>query len=187
MRYSSHLNIIGYAYKLIKVIFFNLLMHYFYWVKKYIMISTQSRLLYKKACDELSSINQALMKEDNITIPFLICNEIKDCMFDFLQCYIMIKKGDIKKGDTLNDLFQQGAELDQRLKKFDVRWISCRDSNLKNETGIYCDSNHHMHMCAIITNGIKKLVDEELEKLNEKMIVNPEETFLFSKKEVIKT
>jgi hypothetical protein len=151
------------------------------------MISASSKRLYNKACKELSTINRALMQEDNITIPFLICNEIKDCMNDFLQCYLMIKKEKVRKADTLNDLFQQGAELDPRLKKFDMRWISCRDSNLKTEAGIFCDSNHHMHMCAVITNGIKKIVDEELEKLNEKIIKNPEEKILFNNNALVKS
>ena len=151
------------------------------------MISVQSRRLYNKACKELSSINRALMKEDNITIPFLICNEIKDCMHDFLHCYIMIKTGKTKKANTLNELFLQSAELDPRLKKFDVRWISCRDSNLKTEGGIFCDSNHHMHMCAVITNGIKKIVDEELEKLNEKILITAEEKILFKNSTMVKS
>lgn len=150
------------------------------------MRTSKNRQLYNKACKDLSAINQMLMKEDNDTIPFLLCHDIKSCMRDFLNFYIMIKKGKVKPIESIQKLFEEGGKLDERLKKFDTRWISCREANLEVSSGIFCTSPQNIYICAVIINGIKKLVDEELKKQNQPVIVNWDEEFLFRKNETVK-
>lgn len=142
--------------------------------------------LYDKACKNLSAINQTLIKEDNDTIPFLLCHDLKSCMRDFLSCYIMIKNEMVKPVDSIQQLFAQGAKLDDRLKKFDTRWINCREADLNVSSGIFCTSPQNVHICAVIINGIKKIVDEELRKQNQPVNVSWDEEFLFNKKETVK-
>lgn len=100
-------------------------------------------------------------------------------MSHFLQCYILMKKGKLSRSKSIGDLFYECAELDNRLKKFDVRWIDCKDFNLNTKSDVFCISTQRIQVCAIITNGFKKLVDQEMEKMNYPVNQSWDEILLF--------
>ena len=127
-------------------------------------ITKQSKALYEKANEELSLINHAWQNPGIDNLSFLFCQSVKECMYNFLSCFLLMKKGKTKITDNLGDLVNQCAEIDDRFKQIDLRWIVCKGHHFKTEADIFCTSSQQVQICTWIANGIKKLVDDEIKK-----------------------
>ncbi len=124
----------------------------------------QSKELYQKANEQLSLINHAWQNPGIDNLSLLFCQGVKECMYNFLRCFLMIKKSKIKSTDNLGDLVNQCAAIDDRFKQIDLRWIVCKEHHFKTEADIFCTSTQQVQICTWIANGIKKLVDDEIKK-----------------------
>jgi hypothetical protein len=125
----------------------------------------ESKELYQIANDELSLINRTLESSDNESIPFIICESVKECMYNFLKCYLLMKNEKPSASFSIGALVKECATIDERFKQIDLRCINCRDINLESNDDEFCTSVEQIKACTTITNGIKKIVDEEIEKI----------------------
>ena len=125
------------------------------------MKTQRSNQLYQKACEELSLINQTWQKRNNDSVSFLVCQSIKECICNFLQSYLLMKKGKLSRSKSIAGLVNQCAEINEQFKKIDLRWISCKDCNFNTEADVFCTSTQRVQICTLIANGIKKLIDDK--------------------------
>ncbi len=127
-------------------------------------ISKQSMKLYQKASDELLMINQTLKNSELDHMSFLVCQSVKECMTDFLNCFLLIKKGERSHSKNLNDLVVECSAIDEQFKQLDLRWLSCGNHDFKKAGNVFCSSAQHTQVCIWIANGIKKVLDDEIKK-----------------------
>ena len=126
----------------------------------------EGKELYQLANDELSLINRTLQTADNESVSFIVCRSVKECMFNFLKCYLLMKNEKPSMAFSLGDLVKECTLLDERFKQIDLRWINCKDLNIESTDDQFCSSVQQIQSCLSITRGIKKIVDEEIEKIS---------------------
>ena len=124
--------------------------------------SKEFRQLYERASNTLAVINDSWNDSEKKSPRLLICFNVKDCMSDLLSAFLIMNKKKPAKSATLHMLIEQCAAIDERFKGIDLRWISCKDHPIEEDSAMYCTSTHHTQACTWILNGIKKVMDDSL-------------------------
>jgi hypothetical protein len=126
----------------------------------------QTQELYQQGNDYLALINKTMREAGEESTSFIVCQTVKECMYYLLHCYLLLKNGTRSSSGNLSELITQCAVLDERFGQIDVRMINCRDLNFETADDQFCMSPHHIQNCTSITNMIKKILDEEMNKVD---------------------
>jgi len=121
---------------------------------------------YGRATQDLALINRTWEKPDIADISFLFCQDVRQCLHDLLECFLLLREQPAGGTETTAELVRRCTELDARFSKLDLRWICCRDTTLETGSNVFCTSPSQTKICIWIANGVRKLVEEDLSKIN---------------------
>jgi len=121
-------------------------------------MENRSKVFYNNALEKLKKANEELFRPKEDIVPYSVCKNSQFAIESYLKGYLLDNNVTIVNLDTIEKLFEQCKQVNNKFDKIDLTSISCKAHKIDTR---YCDSIEKVTSCFDAADSLDTLLRQE--------------------------